>query len=69
MADKFCSNCGAKNKPNAVVCQKCNTAFPSASQSGSTPVVVVQHRWGEYEESQDSCSPDYRHRSSGVSRG
>lgn len=49
MADKFCSNCGAKNKPDAVVCQKCNTAFPTAGgQSGATPVVVIQQKKGGF---------------------
>ncbi len=49
MADKFCSNCGAKSKPDAVVCQKCNTAFPVAgNQSGATPVVVVQQKKGGF---------------------
>ncbi len=48
MADKFCGTCGAKNKADAVVCQKCNTAFPSAGQSGSTPVVVVQQKKGGF---------------------
>jgi len=49
MADKFCSNCGAKNKPDAVVCQKCSTGFPTAGgQSGATPVVVVQQKKGGF---------------------
>jgi Domain of unknown function (DUF4352) len=51
-ADKFCANCGKKNKADAVICSKCNTPFASSSAEGqgggATPVVIVQQKKGGF---------------------
>jgi Domain of unknown function (DUF4352) len=52
LADKFCSNCGKKNKADAVICAKCNTPFASfggeGQGSGASHVVIVQQKKGGF---------------------